>query len=216
MGRRADEFGGSDSRANRFLPHLELIEAILRSADHQPVRGPYLDCLQDVISSDEVGSVCGRDPRAVVSGFVSVWAIPRSFSPPCVDCGSCIMREASRGWPMGLPNSFCDGAYCDFGDFEAGFRKRLSAYGEPLLQLSGPWPSQTAVTKSPTCTFRIARSCPYRKFISEHNGGGVCRELAAIGPCPWTAGLKSSMTRTASFSDKRQALIIISGLRFAC
>jgi len=23
---------------------------------------------------------------------------------------------------MGLPNSFCDGAYCDFGDFETGFR----------------------------------------------------------------------------------------------
>ena len=41
--------------------------------------------------------------------FVSDWATPRSFSPPCLDCGSCISCEASYEEPMSLPNSFCGG-----------------------------------------------------------------------------------------------------------
>jgi predicted ATPase len=49
-----------------------------------------------------------RSARTLARGsFVSGWAIRRSFSVPCLDCGSCIWYERSCGRPMSLRNSFC-------------------------------------------------------------------------------------------------------------
>jgi class 3 adenylate cyclase len=44
---------------------------------------------------------------AARGSFVSGWATPRSFSPPCGDCGSCICCEESYGRPTSLASSFC-------------------------------------------------------------------------------------------------------------
>ena len=59
----------------------------------------------------------------------------------------------------------------------------LSAYGEPPFS---NYPALAIADRgrevADLAHARSPRSCPYRKFISENNGGGVRRELAAIRP----------------------------------